>query len=166
MFDGSLISKVNWTKYKPGLAKRWHYLLCGVMWSFVGILLKSYSYRWLVAIDSLFVWIYLLAGLILALMIYAVGFSRLAETNIHRIQEMRSDKPCIFAFQKWTSYPLVVFMISLGIFLRKVSPIPKPMLAVMYTGIGLGLFFSSVHYYRKMVSERKGKGNRGCTKLL
>jgi hypothetical protein len=41
-------------------------------------------------------------------------------------------------------------MISLGIFLRKYSPIPKPLLAILYIGIGGGLFFSSYWYFHTL----------------
>jgi len=35
----------------------------------------------------------------------------------------------------------------MGIFLRH-SPIPKPYLSVIYSGIGLGLFLSGIWYFR------------------
>ncbi len=97
-----------------------------------------------------------LAGVLLASAIYYFGFSKLAKKNIQRITDMAGDKICIFAFQEWTSYPLVIVMISLGIFLRMYSPIPKPLLAVMYIGIGGSLFLASLHYYKHIwETERK-----------
>ncbi|NIW49123.1 MAG: hypothetical protein GWN30_31470 [Gammaproteobacteria bacterium] len=136
---------------KPGASKFWLILLSGVMWSGVGILLNSYAYRWLIVLKVSEARWYLLGGLILGSGIYVWGFSRLAENNIQRIDMISSDKPCIFAFQKWTNYPLVIFMISLGIILREFSPISKPWLAVLYSGIGLSLLISSFHYYRKLI---------------
>ena len=69
----------------------------------------------------------------------------LAKKNIHRIQ-MLPDKACIFAFQEWTSYPLVAVMIIMGFLLRH-SSIPKILLAPMYIGIGGGLIIASLQYY-------------------
>lgn len=138
---------------KPGASKFWLIFLSGVMWSGVGILLNSYAYRWLIVLNFAEASLYLLGGLVLGSGIYAWGFSRLAESNIQRIDMITSDKPCIFAFQKWTNYPLVIFMVSLGIILRKFSPIPKPWLAVLYSGIGLSLLISSFHYYRKLIVD-------------
>jgi len=88
-----------------------------------------------------------MGGLLLAAIIYVFGFSKLAGKNIRRISNLTGDKICLLAFQEWTSYPLVIVMISLGIFLRIYSPILKPLLAVMYIGIGGSLFLASLHYY-------------------
>jgi hypothetical protein len=72
-------------------------------------------------------------------------FARMAEKNIQRIEDLPS-RPCLFAFQSWTSYPLVAFMISLGLALRA-SPLPKPLLAGLYLAIGGGLFLASLRYF-------------------
>ena len=96
--------------------------------------------------------IFTVSGILLAVAIYAIMFKRFADLNIVRIRELPGDKICIFAFQRWTSYPFVVVMISLGIFLRMYSPIPKPYLAVLYLGIGTSLFLASLRYYRFMFS--------------
>ena len=92
-----------------------------------------------------------LAGALLASAIFYFGFSKLAKKNIQRINDMVGDKICIFAFQEWKSYPLVVVMIGLGISLRKFFPIPKPYLSILYIGIGGGLFLSSLYYYKHLL---------------
>ena len=66
---------------------------------------------------------------------------------------MPVEKPCLFAFQEWHSYPLVLFMIALGIGLRKYSPIPKPLLGIMYLGIGGGIGGASIHYYLDIIKN-------------
>jgi hypothetical protein len=68
-----------------------------------------------------------------------------------RIVNIPKERVCLFAFQKWTSYPLVVVMIALGIYLRLYSPIPKPYLAVLYIGLGLSLLVSSLQYYLQAI---------------
>ena len=88
-----------------------------------------------------------LAGLLLAAAIYFFGFSKMASKNVQRIINYPRERVCLFAFQKWTSYPLVLVMVALGIYLRHYSPIPKPYLAVIYMGLGVSLFFSSFQYY-------------------
>lgn len=151
MLDDSALEKNRWARFKPALPKAWLYLLSGLMWSAVGILLNTYSYRWLQDMTLMESSVYWLPGILLGAAIHRWGFSRFAGSNIERIETIHDDRPCIFAFQKWTSYPLVVVMISLGVFLRKVSPIPKPLLAVLYTGIGLSLLLSSLLYYQKAI---------------
>ena len=142
-----------WTKLTPALPKIWLYALAGLMWSGVGIFLCSLTIEWLAPVERFRFW-FILGGTVLALGIYRFGFSRFADKNIHRIDLIPKAKVCIFAFQQWSSYPLVIFMISLGIFLRKYSPIPKSWLAVLYIGIGGSLFLASFHYYRQIWQNR------------
>lgn len=140
---------------KPGTPKFWLHLTAGLMWSGVGLWLYYLAYGWLQPEDKITALIMAAIGIILALTIYRFGFSKFADRNINRIQNIASERPCIFAFQSWSSYPLVAFMISLGIFLREYSPIPKPYLAAMYIGIGGSLFLASFHYYRTIQDTSK-----------
>ena len=137
-------------KLKPGVPKFWLHLSAGVMWSGVGLYLMSLTREWVAPVARIYIMVILLAGILLGVAIYAFGFSKFADKNIRRIESIPSEKPCLFAFQEWTSYPLVVFMISLGIFLRVYSPIPKTWLASMYIGIGFSLFLASTHYYKRI----------------
>jgi len=132
---------------KPNVNKIWLIVLAGLMWSGVGILLNRFASQWLglVEIKNQFFIVFL--GFILAVLIYRFGFSKVARKNICRINNYLSEKVCLFAFQQWSNYPLVVFMIGLGVVLRVYSPIPKPWLAVLYIGIGGALFLSSFHYH-------------------
>ncbi len=138
------------TKCKPVLDKRWLHLLAGLMWTGVGIMLISLAAGWLAALSFAEALPFALAGTLLALTIYRWGFSRLAHKNIARIDTLAGDNVCLFAFQEWKSYPLILLMIGLGITLREYAPIPKPWLAVLYIGLGGGLFLSSLHYYRRL----------------
>jgi len=141
---------------KPGVPKFWLHLSAGLMWSFVGLYLMSLTREWIAPVDSIFVIAILLVGILLGFAIYSFGFSKFADRNIRRIAAITSEKPCLFAFMKWTNYPLVAFMISLGIFLRIYSPIPKTWLAAMYIGIGFSLFLASFHYYRYLWAIARG----------
>jgi len=129
------------------LKRKWLELTAGLMWTAVGIVLFSYAGAWLYGLRPVRLWAHLIPGLILAGLIYQLGFSRLAEANIRRIRNLPGKKQLIFRFQTWSNYPLIAVMITLGYYLRKYSPIPKTVLAALYIGIGGGLFFSSFHYY-------------------
>ena len=113
-------------------------------------MLISLAIGWLTVLTSGESLPFALTGIILAFVIYRWGFSKLAAKNIARIDILARDKVCLFAFQEWKSYPLILFMIALGVTLRVYSPIPKPYLAVLYIGIGGGLFLSSLHYYWRL----------------
>jgi hypothetical protein len=138
-------------KYKPGVRKFWLYFTAALVWSGVGIYLALLAVRWLVGVNLGTAVIFAGAGLLLAGGIYAVMFKRFADQNIARIQALKGERICIFAFQRWSSYPLVVIMMSMGIYLRVYSPVPKPYLAILYLGIGSSLLFASLRYYRYLM---------------
>jgi hypothetical protein len=134
----------------PAVRKIWLHLLAGVMWSGVGIMLISLAARWLGLVVFYQTILLILAGMALAGGIFFFGFSKMALKNVRRIEAYMNERVCLFAFQKWTSYPLVLFMVSLGIYLRVYSPIPKPLLAILYIGIGGSLFLASLHYFTQV----------------
>jgi len=142
-------------KLVPAVSKRWLYFLAGVIWSGVGILLTSLAYGWLLPVETWVAWLLALTGVLMAGAIYRFLFTWFADKNIRRVDNLSKDKVCIFAFQQWTSYPLVVFMVTLGISLREYSPVPKPFLAVMYIGIGGGLLLASFRYYAHLLGYCK-----------
>ena len=147
MNGGQPLSPQPSNPLNPAVGKPWLWLLSGSLWAAVGLYLCSLTIAWLRPVAALRMLLFVLGGLLLAFVIFWYGFSGFACRNIDRIQAIPHHKVCIFAFQKWTSYPLVAFMIGLGIFLRKYSPIPKPWLATMYIGIGGSLFMASFHYF-------------------
>lgn len=145
---------MDWIKeLKPGLPKNWLLVTAGLMWTGVGVFLISLAWGWIFAPAVEKTWMYWLPGLILASLIYYFGFSRLARKNSQRIQQLLAERPCLFAFQGWSSYPLVLFMIALGIILREYSPIPKPVLGILYLGIGGGLGLASLVYYQAIIQR-------------
>ena len=141
-------------KFKPGVGKFWLYFTAAVVWSAVGIYLDYLAASWLREVNFISAIIFISCGLLLAAAIYLIMFKRFADQNIARIRSMTGERICIFAFQRWTSYPLVVIMMSMGIYLRVYSPIPKPYLAILYIGIGSSLVFASWRYYRQLIFER------------
>lgn len=141
-------------RLKPGVKETWLYFLAGAVWLGAGILLIKFASRWLITFPvSTLIWL-ALGGLALATGIYTFGFSRLAKKNITRIGKIDGERICLFAFQEWTSYPLVAFMMSLGIYLRLYSPFPKSLLAVMYLGIGGALSSASLHYFSRILNGK------------
>jgi hypothetical protein len=141
------------TRLKPAVPKIWLQLTAGVIWTGVGIFLISLALEWIFQPDVSSRWRYLLPGIILAYLIYRFGFSVLAIKNCQRIDDLDTERPCLFAFQEWHSYPLVLFMIGLGITLRKFTPIPKPLLGILYIGIGGGLGSASLVYYSRIIKN-------------
>ena len=142
-------------KLKPGVPKNWLLLTAGLMWTAVGSYLISLTVDWIFGPTVKSPWMFWLPGFGLAYLIYRFGFSKLAGKNSLRINNLPVEKPCLFAFQAWHSYPLILFMIGLGIILRGYTPIPKPLLGTMYIGIGGGIGLASFLYYKQILINMK-----------
>lgn len=142
---------MNIEKFKPAAGKRIRVFLAGFVWICAGILLLSFSASWLegfFADDSLK---FTGAGILLALAIHHFGFLRIVDKNLGRLLPVNEPR-CVFSFISWKSYITIAVMVSLGVLLRH-SPIPKPLLAILYIGIGLALILSSVRYLRISIKE-------------
>jgi len=133
-------------RYKPGVNRKWLIIVSGVLWTGIGILLNWIASKWFATFNSWQSIVALTAGPVLGLTIAYFGFSKLAHKNSDRILSY-SDNVCVFAFQRWQMYILIVVMMSMGIFMRTTSFIPKYLLAPVYIGIGTALFLSSFVYY-------------------
>ncbi len=140
---------MNYSILKPAVNRKWLIIISGLMWSSVGIFLNILAIGWLKDFSNMQIFITVLLGLVIGWIIARFGFGFVANKNISRILEYPKDA-CIFAFQEWKSYILIVFMMSLGIFLRTTGIMPKSIFAPMYMGIGIALFISSFKYYRNL----------------
>ena len=138
----------------PKVNKHILILIAGILWSGVGILLIKISSRWYELLSNSLLATVIVSGVILGIIISYFGFSNLALNNINRINDY-PEKVCMWAFQKWQSYILIIFMISLGIFMRKTSFVPRPILIVIYVGIGFALFTASFKYYIFLFNRKK-----------
>ena len=138
-------------KFVPVVSRKILMLISGIMWLCVGLMLLNYAYTWLVVEQRSTVITFAGAGIVLTMLTHHFGFLKVVDKNLKRILSM-DDKVSVFSFITWKSYILVIFMITLGITLRT-SAIPKPWLAILYIGIGLGLLLSSIRYIRFFIQE-------------
>jgi hypothetical protein len=131
---------------KPAVMKSWLIALAGLMWTGAGVMLCRLAYHWL-AIIQMGIGITLgLLGVVMAFGAYHFGFSKIVKKNIERLGCL-TEKTCIFAFQTWKGYLIIMVMITLGFFIRS-TPISKNYLAVLYTTIGGALLLASSLYYK------------------
>jgi len=142
---------VNLNKFIPPVSRKVLMLLSGIIWLYVGLMLIHYAYSWLVVEQRSTVITFAGAGIVLTMITHHFGFLKVADKNLKRILLMEK-KVSIFSFITWKSYILIAGMITMGITLRH-SPIPKPWLAIVYMGIGMGLLLSSIRYLRFFIQE-------------
>ena len=143
-----LVDESSYSRWEPAVPRSIHFLFSGLMWAGVSIMLSLLAIGWWAAAEREQVWPLALVGGRAEWAIHRFGFSKLAARNVVRIASKR-DRFCIFAFQEWKSYLIIVVMMGMGMALRR-SPIPKPYLGVIYLGIGGGLFLSSLIYFRRL----------------
>ncbi len=132
---------------KPAVQQHWLLLISGLVWSIVGVFLVRIAFRWIPNFLLHEKILTIGSGILLGLAIAYWGFSIVVRKNIKRINAYK-NAVCVFAFQEWKSYVLIVVMMSMGIFLRNTTLIPRQMVAPVYVGIGLALFIDSFMYYK------------------
>ncbi|MEW6673857.1 MAG: hypothetical protein AB1427_19360 [Thermodesulfobacteriota bacterium] len=142
-------------KLKPAVPRRWLILLAGLLWGIVGLLLCRQALIWLKGAGPGQGSALGAGALFLAWVVYRRGFSAIVLKNMDRLDRL-SGKSCIFGFQAWKSYILIIIMISLGMLLRH-SAIPRPYLAVCYMVIGGALLLSSVIYFKRFWQAANSK---------
>lgn len=86
-------------------------------------------------------------------------FYKIIDNNMTRIKELAPEKEkiCIFAFQAFQSYLLVLIMISLGMILR-LSSIDRLILGIIYVAIGFALLNASLKYFKASSQFRHSAG--------
>jgi len=133
-------------KFDPAVDKRILIAISGIIWSAVGIILCNLALGWLSQTTAQKgIWLGM-TGLFFALMIHHFGFLKLVNRNIDRIRS-KQGKVCIFGFQPWKSYLIIIIMIAMGHTLRH-SALPKPYLAIIYVAFGGAMLLSSIRYFR------------------
>ncbi len=142
---------INIKKYKPAVPKAVLLFLAGGLWLGVGCMLVFLAVSWLREAVQINRALFAGAGVVLALLVHAFGFSRIVDNNLGRILPAE-EKRCVFSFMPWKSYLLIPVMIILGLLLRH-SAIPKHYLAILYIAIGLALTLSSVRYLHSFFKE-------------
>jgi hypothetical protein len=135
--------------------RRWLFAIAGAVWTGVGLLLLGYAVTWLAPVSIPLEIELGIAGLAVAAVFVRFLFHGIVSKNIARI-EGGPARASAFSFQGWRSYLVTVFMIVLGVVLKR-SPIPKPDLAVMYLGVGVALLLTSGLYHRHLFRTRRGE---------
>ena len=121
------------TRLKPAVPKHWLIAIAGLVWSGAGGMLCHMAWSWLRPLAPLRITGLVAAGLLLA------------RRNMDRICTY-AERGCVFAFQAWRSYLIILVMIAAGSFLRH-TMIPREILASLYTAMGGALILSSLPYF-------------------
>jgi len=133
------------TRLKPAVPRHWLIAIAGLVWSAVGGMLCHMAWEWLYPLPAPRIIGLLTAGLVLALVLQRYMLARIAKRNMDRICTY-AERGCVFAFQAWRSYLIILVMIAVGSFLRH-TMISREILALAYTAMGGALILSSLAYF-------------------
>ena len=136
-------------KFDPAVDKKFLVALSGIIWTVVGIILCNLAVKWLSNTSTQSTLLLGSSGVILSLFIHHFGFLKLVDKNISRILA-KKGKVCIFGFQPWRSYLIIIIMVTMGIILRH-SSLPKQYLSIIYIGFGGAMLLSSFRYHRVFI---------------
>ncbi len=139
---------------KPLVARHWLFLLAGIMWTGVGIMLLVRAWVWLATMPISWELVLMTISAISAFLFYKFMFTNTVNKNIERVCNL-PDPVSIFAFNSPKGYILVVFMIGLGITIRH-SGLDTRILALVYASMGGALLLASFHFYGQFRRERAG----------
>ncbi len=141
---------------KPSVHRCWLIFAAGLVWLAVGIGLIAVACFWLYHTAALSLGLVLAAVSIAAgLIVYSFGFSKIVRKNVDRIGG-KPEAACLFGFQGWRSYFLILTMMLLGYALRHL-PISKDIAAVIYFTMGSALCLGSLLYFREFSAQSREK---------
>lgn len=106
----------------------------GVLWFIAGINVLNIGISAALSVHSL-VWIWSLP----VFAAFFLMFFAVTRKNVGRIHALEGDKAPLYKFMPLKSYLLIIFMMTLGITLRKIESIPSAFFAFFYTGLGSAL---------------------------
>lgn len=132
------------SRLKPAVPKHWLIAIAGTVWLAAGIMLCRLAWTWLHAMPLARAVGLLSGGVLLALGFHQFLMARLVRRNLKRIDRY-AEKGCVFAFQAWRSYLIILLMIALGAGLRHTA-MPREILAVLYSAMGGALCMGSLSY--------------------
>lgn len=138
---------------EPAVSRRTLVVTAALTWGAVGLFLIIRAALYLAEVDPDNTTLILASGtfgILFGLLKGKYVFARLAKQNVQRINQLSPHKTriCIFAFQAWQSYLVVMVMIGLGVLLR-ISPLPRVYLIGIYVMIGVGLLVGSRAYLKR-----------------
>jgi len=126
------------SRFTPSVSVHTHFLVAGLVWSCVGLMLFYRGAHALLQIQG-YIWLAgaILVGTLKGLMI----LDKTARKNINRIKHF-DDKKCIGGVYSWKTWVLVIVMMVSGFFLRH-STLPIEFVGVIYAAVGWALMVSS-----------------------
>lgn len=95
----------------------------------------------------------MLIGLVLTFMGFGAMFFKVSQKNVKRIHAMPAEQRKFYNFMTLKSYLIMIFMISLGVYLRHNPAVPRSFISFFYVGLGSALSLAGIVYFVSLFRE-------------
>ena len=146
-------------RLKPAVSKRLLCIIGAGIWAFAGYRVLKITVK-AIGLSTVPSWIIIPTGLIGLALFFFFVFRKVTSRNVKRIDNMKSEKPCIFAFISWRSYLMIFFMIGLSVLVERFQLMPPFVAGVFFIALGGSLLLSAmILLYAGIVSGRSPENN-------
>ena len=137
-------------KLNPAVPRHFLYAAAGMLWTLAGVVLCIRGEVWLEVFPVGTEFALEAISIGIAVVGYLFLFTKVVQKNIDRISRL-PERACLFAFTAWYGYLMIASMMTVGITLRSTA-LPKYLLSVPYTAMGLILLIGSLAFYRRFLA--------------
>lgn len=119
-------------------------LINGIIWLVAGVNVVRLGVQAWQTLDATTVWI--VAGCLLTLAAFMPMFVSMVFKNVRRISLIPHDKRRVWDVMPLKSLLIMIFMITLGVTLRRSPMVPPSFIAAFYVGLGSALSAAGIVY--------------------
>ena len=123
---------------------RYLLLVNGLLWMAVGVKILLTGVDYYGRLESIPWWCFLLSAVVFAGFWFM--FTGVVRKYAARIMSMTEPKTSIFKTFSIKGYIIIAFMITLGIFLKRIPQVPDSFIAWFYCGLGPGLLSAGIRF--------------------
>lgn len=123
---------------------RYLLLVNGLLWMAIGVKILLTGVDYYGRLESIPWWYFLLSAVVFAGFWFM--FTGVVRKYAARIMSMTEPKTSIFKTFSIKGYIIIAFMITLGIFLKRIPQVPDSFIAWCYCGLGPGLLSAGIRF--------------------
>lgn len=123
---------------------RYLLLVNGLLWMAIGVKILLTGVDYYGRLESIPWWYFLLSAVVFAGFWFM--FTGVVRKYAARIMSMTEPKTSIFKTFSIKGYIIIAFMITLGIFLKRIPQVPDSFIAWFYCGLGPGLLSAGIRF--------------------
>lgn len=140
---------------KWGVNKRILLLIAGIVWIIAGInILRIGIITWL---DTSRDWLFQVGeATVVFLLFFIFVFKRLYNKYTLRI-DRKEGKRCPFSFFDVKGWIIMIFMMTMGILIRKYHWLPDSFISVFYAGLSVALAITGIRFIFRFFTIHTGK---------